>query len=311
MDKVFTIIVTYNGMKWLNKCLSSLEESNYSTSIVIIDNGSTDGSINFIKKNFPEVHIIESKENLGFGKANNQGIAYALKNNADFFFLLNQDAYVFPDTIGNLINNFKENPKYGIISPIQLKNNLEVETLFLHYIRKYPNIQGSYSPLHHYENKVLPIEFTNAALWMISKYCIEKVGGFSPLFYHYGEDIDYTNRIKFHHFKNGVSCNAFGIHDREIKPKLSVSEYNKKKQHPGPWPLKYYIILSNPNYSIYNRGMVAMKLFLTSLIKHILNFNFFSVKYDFIVIWEVIKKTSYIRRIRKIIYKKEKLAFLK
>lgn len=254
MEKVFTIIVTYNGMKWLEKCLSSLRNSTYPTEVVVVDNGSTDGSIDFIREHFPEVHLMESKENLGFGKANNKGISYALKQEADYFFLLNQDAYVFPDTIGNLLNNFKENPEYGVISPIQLKRNLEVETIFHSYIACYPHLLGGYNPLQDYKNEVLPIKFTNAALWMISKSCIEKVGGFSPLFYHYGEDVDYTNRIKFHHFKNGISCNAFGIHDREVKPRLSTSEYNKMKKHPGPWPLKYYIILSDPNHSIYNRG---------------------------------------------------------
>lgn len=227
MKKVTTIIVTYNGMKWLEKCLSSLRNSTHPTDIIIIDNGSTDESISFIKANFPEIHLVESKENLGFGKANNVGISYGIKTHSDFYFLLNQDAYIFPDTIGNLIENFQKNPEYGIISPIQLKSNLEVEQLFYSYLSKLPHLQDKYIPHKSYENKVFPIDFTNAALWMISKECIMNVGGFSPLFYHYGEDVDYTQRIKYHHFKNGVSRNAFGIHDRALKPKLSVKDYNK------------------------------------------------------------------------------------
>lgn len=268
MKKITTIIVTYNGMKWLNKCLLSLRNSIYPTDIVIIDNGSTDESIPFVKQNFPEVHLIKNQENFGFGKANNIGISYGIQNNTDFFFLLNQDAYIFPDTIGNLVKNFESNPEYGIISPIQLKNDLEIETLFHSYLKNYPQLQQKYQPQHSYENQVFPIDFTNAALWMISKKCMTNTGGFSPLFHHYGEDVDYTHRIKYHHFKNGVSRNAFGIHNREIKPKLSVKEYNKKRKHPGPWPLKYYIILANPNHSFLSSSIKACKLFLFSLFKH-------------------------------------------
>lgn len=311
MKKVVTIIVTYNGMKWIDKCLTSLKNSNYRTDIIVIDNGSTDDTIPFIKNNFPEVVLIESKENLGFGKANNLGFSYGIKNDFDFFFLLNQDAYVFPDSIGNLIDNFNKNPEYGIISPIQLKKDLEVETIFLSYLKKYPHLQYQYDEQKNYENKVLPIDFTNAALWMLSKECISKVGGFSPLFYHYGEDVDYTNRVKFHQLKNGVSCNAFGIHDREIKPKLPVAEYNKKKQHPGPWPLRYYNILANPNNSFIEALIKSGKLFISSLLKHLSKANWFSVKYDFIVIMEVLKQVKYILKIRKNVLSKRERLFIK
>lgn len=311
MEKVTTIIVTYNGIKWIEKCISSLINSIYPTDIIIIDNNSTDETISFIRNHFPNIKIIESKDNLGFGKANNIGISLGIKDNSDFFFLLNQDAYVLPDTIGKLIDNFKKHPEYGIISPIQLKNNVEVENLFSSYLKKHPQLQKNYNPNNAYENKVLSIDFTNAALWMISKKCIETVGGFSPLFYHYGEDVDYINRIIFHHFKNGVSCNAFGIHDREIKPRLSVTEYNKKKKHPGPWPLKYYIILVNPNNSFIISLFKATKLFFYSLLKHLLRGNFFSVRYDFIVIKEVLKKIPLIKEIRKEILSYHKFLFLK
>ncbi|MDY3530096.1 glycosyltransferase family 2 protein [Riemerella anatipestifer] len=301
MDKVVTIIVTYNGMRWLDKCLSSIRNSKYPTDVIVIDNGSTDETISFIKTHFPEVYLIESKENLGFGKANNLGISLGLKQDADFFLLLNQDAYLFPETIGNLIDNFKKYPEYGLISPIQLSKELEVETIFKSYLSKYPDLIKKYVPTVEYQNRVLPTDFTNAALWMLSKRCITKIGGFSPLFYHYGEDVDYVNRVGYHGFKNGVSCNSFGIHDREVKPRLKVSEYNKKKKHPGPWPLRYYITLVNPNYSIFKAISNSLYLFGYSLLKHLLKGNFFSVKYDFIVIKEVLFKLRNVLKIRKIV----------
>ncbi len=76
--KIKAIIVTYNGLKWIDKCFSSLYKSETPLEIITIDNGSVDGSIDKIKKNFPQVEIIENGKNLGFGKANNIGLSMAL-----------------------------------------------------------------------------------------------------------------------------------------------------------------------------------------------------------------------------------------
>ena len=70
--KIFSIIVTYNGMRWYDRCLGSLRNSELPVETIVIDNASSDDSVNYIKANFPEVHLIESNENLGFAKANNQ-----------------------------------------------------------------------------------------------------------------------------------------------------------------------------------------------------------------------------------------------
>ncbi|MDO5614612.1 MAG: glycosyltransferase [Cruoricaptor ignavus] len=310
MEKIITIIVTYNGMKWVDSCLSSLRNSSHPTDIVVIDNGSTDETTYYITENYPEVKVIKSKENLGFGKANNLGIKIGLEENYDYFFLLNQDAWVFPNTIGNLVEDFSHNSDFGIISPIQLKKNLEIETIFRSYIKDLESdikiVQENTSA---YETNVKEVDFTNAAVWMISAKCIENVGGFSPLFYHYGEDVDYLHRVKYHKLKHGVSINTFAIHDRNAKPRETVKEYNKRKKHPGPWPLKYYNILADPNFTFFYAVIKSFILFITSLGKHLLKGNFFSVKYDFIVIKEVIRKLNFISNIRK--QAKQKTAFIK
>lgn len=286
-------------MKWIKDCIDSLQNSNYPTDIIVIDNGSTDQTTQFIKDNYTNIKLIINQENFGFGKANNIGISHGIRLNYDYFFLLNQDAWIFENTLQNLLHNMETNPDYGIISPIQLQKNLEVESIFKSYIKKHKALLKPFEKNKILDNKVLTTDFTNAAMWFISKECITKTGGFSPLFYHYGEDADFINRTKYHGFKNGVSTNAFGIHDRYSKPKLSVKEYNKKKQHPGPWPLKYFLILSNINISFPLSLIKSLQLFYTSLFKHIIKLNWFSVKYDFIVIYKVLKKTIYIYRLRK------------
>ena len=76
-NKLLVIIVTYNGMKWLERCLSSLIASSVASDVFIVDNGSTDGSQDYIRSNFKDAIFIQSEENLGFGKANNIGLQYA------------------------------------------------------------------------------------------------------------------------------------------------------------------------------------------------------------------------------------------
>ena len=76
--KIYTIVVTYNGEKWVDKCFGSLQQSNIPVHIVAIDNASTDGTIKKIKNDYPEVEIIINKKNIGFGQANNIGLQRAL-----------------------------------------------------------------------------------------------------------------------------------------------------------------------------------------------------------------------------------------
>ena len=78
-------------MKWLQNCLEAIKKSTYPVDTIVIDNGSTDSTVLFIKSNYPEVHLVESGKNLGFGQANNVGMRYALEQNADYVYLLNQD----------------------------------------------------------------------------------------------------------------------------------------------------------------------------------------------------------------------------
>ncbi|UBZ07456.1 glycosyltransferase family 2 protein [Salegentibacter mishustinae] len=223
--KVFIIIVTYNGMKWLARCL----ESTTPYPVIVVDNNSTDGTVDYIKSHYPEIILFEQKENLGFGQANNNGISYALDKGADFVFLLNQDAYLFPDTIENLIKLQKQNSKYGILSPVHINNDEDkLDANFSNYIsfHKNPYLISDFvlrKPL----KEIYPVPFVNAAAWLISKNCLQTVGGFDPIFFHYGEDDNYCQRLKFHDYKIGVTPNEFVIHDRSNRSEKPVQPYTE------------------------------------------------------------------------------------
>lgn len=204
---VFVVIVTFNGAKWIDKNITSLLHSSYPVHIIAIDNNSTDNSVALLEK-YPEVDLIKSPENLGFGKANNIGIKKALDEGADYVFLLNQDAWIFEDTIASLVKNIDKHC-FGILSPMHYSTNeATLDGNFKNYFYR-----GT--PLHTTES-LFHVSFVNAAAWMMSRECIERVGLFEPAFSHYGEDRNYCDRVKYHKFHIGIDVQSRIVHDRVI-----------------------------------------------------------------------------------------------
>ncbi len=213
--KCYIIIVTYNGLKWIDRCLKSCGDY----PVVVVDNNSSDNTVEYIKEKYPNVNLIEQEKNLGFGKANNIGISYALNRGVDFVFLLNQDAYLVDDCLNRLINIQQKNNEFGILSPIHLNGEgTHLDHNFSYYIFKSRNFYSDHV-LNKSLNGIYEVPFVNAAGWMISRNCLETVGGFDPMFFHYGEDDNYCQRLYFHGFKLGVVSEVFLRHDRIQKSK--------------------------------------------------------------------------------------------
>lgn len=217
--KVFVVIVTYNGSKWVTPCFSSLRKSTMPLHTIVIDNGSQDDTLARIAADYPEVEIVNTGQNLGFGKANNIGMEMAWQRGADYVFLLNQDAWIDPDAVEKLVDACQRHPAYGVISPMHLNgaaNGLDYG--FSNYIA--PNkCKSLYSDIFLGRVRdVYDVGFVNAAAWLMTRECLERVGGFSPSFFHYGEDDNYTQRLQFHKLKLGVLPTSRIYHDREQRP---------------------------------------------------------------------------------------------
>lgn len=248
-------------MKWAERCFGSLRNSSVPNDVFVVDNGSTDGTQEFIEKNYPEIILHQSAENLGFGKANNVGLQYALDNDYDYVYLLNQDAWVKEDTFQNMIAAHTENKQYGILSPIQIEANMQ------HLDKNFLTIvcgQGKHiveKKLLQKEDNIAEIDMTMAAHWLISRECLVKVGGFSPAFPHYNEDDNLADRAIYHGFRNGIVLNAYGVHDREYRKEntsrkiyevyinaiMGVSFIHRKANH----PILYFIYSSLKTFLRY------------------------------------------------------------
>ena len=215
VNRVFAIIVTYNGMKWYDRCFGSLRRSSIPVTPVVIDNASSDGSVAFIREHFPESVIFEEKENLGFAKANNVGMRYALDHGADYVLLLNQDAWlVQDDSVAHLIDIAERHPEFAILSPMQIYgsgNQIVSES------RRYAarnDEQDWISDCYFGKLKDLyEVQYVCAASWFLPVETLRTIGGFDPLFYHNGEDDNYLQRVHYHGKKVGICPQITVCHD--------------------------------------------------------------------------------------------------
>ena len=230
-NSIFVIVVTYSGMEWYERCFSSLRLSAIPVSTIVVDNDSHDGTVEYIRKEFPEIILIESPVNLGFGKANNMGIRYALDHGADYVFLLNQDAWIDPDALEVLVSIHQKHPEYGLLSPMHL--NVDRTGLVMKYFCMQPNNEKLITDL--YFNRLSDIyetSYIHAAAWMLPRNTLQTIGGFDPIFHHYAEDDDYLNRVKFRGIKIGVCPSARIIHDHRDHPlNPDAIRYHRNQTH--------------------------------------------------------------------------------
>jgi len=219
VEKVYAIIVTYNGLKWYDRCLGSLRKQTVKVTPVVIDNGSSDGTVDYIREHFPEAYVIDAKENLGFAKANNVGLKYALEQKADYVLLLNHDAwFTTDDGLERMIAQAEKHPEYWIVAPLQVyasSGRIESETERHLQCSCTPDYDFMSDSLRGTLQDIYPSEYSCAYCWLLPRKTIETIGGFDPLFYHYGEDDNYQQRVRYHGGMVGVCPKVEVAHDIE------------------------------------------------------------------------------------------------
>lgn len=232
MPRVLVIVVTYNAMPWLKKCFSSIETSSHPCDALVVDNGSTDGTVAALREDFPWVEIVEPGENLGFGAANNIGFRRAIENRYDYVYLLNQDAWLERETLALLLKEARE--FVGILSPIQMNAFGEMDSNFARKCARYIYAAG--------DAQVVDVPFAMAAHWLVPVEVIKKVGGFSPAFKQYGEDDNYVERLQHFDYAIAVVPAAKAVHDRSNRQltkeqRMKLKLVSSKVRISRPWGL--------------------------------------------------------------------------
>lgn len=192
--KIFVVVLNYNGRNTLSACLKSVYQNIYPNfEVVLVDNNSTDGSLEEAKRNFSRAHFIKNPQNLGFSAGNNVGIRFALEKFADYIFLLNSDAYVEKNTLTDLVIEAEKNPMTGLISPLIKKPDgsvwfaggkidwLRMRTV--HFFK--PQKTSAYASAY----------LSGCAL-LIKKTVFQQIGLFDEHFFLYYEDADFSLRAR-------------------------------------------------------------------------------------------------------------------
>jgi len=225
MIDLSVIIVNYNVKEFLQNLLESLKKASQGikTEIIVIDNASDDGSVEIIREKFSFVNLIDSKVNLGFGRANNLGLQIA---RGKYLLLINPDTIVREDTFHKLIDFFENTPDAGLAGCKVLNPD---GTLQLACRRGFPGpwtsftkiaglshlfpkskLFATYNLTYLNENETYEVDAISGSFMMLRREVYEKVGGFDPDFFMYGEDLDFCYRTKMSGFK------VYYFHDTEI-----------------------------------------------------------------------------------------------
>lgn len=274
--KLYAIVVAYKGRQWYDRCFTSLRQSTMPIQTIVVDNASNDGSVEYIKEHFPEIHLIESKENLGFGKGNNLALRYAYEQGCDYVFLLNQDAWVEPDTFEKLVALSHRHPEFGIIAPVHLSADKQSLGMMMEYQSNH-YMYGILSDLYCGTVKeIYETNYVNAAGWLLPRNTLSTLGGFDPLIFHYGEDDDYVNRARYHGLKIGICLDARMVHagfSDEWSKKLS------RQAHIDD--LELYLDLNRPFDYHSLRRYYLRKCFMAMLSRNreLMNYSKYKFKY--------------------------------
>ncbi|MFX0132121.1 MAG: glycosyltransferase family 2 protein [Candidatus Hodarchaeota archaeon] len=237
--KVSIIIVTYNSINHIEECIKSILKQNFAYEILIVDNNSKDGTVEFIKKNFPFITIIENKKNIGMGSGNNLGVKYAA---GDFIVILNDDTIVESNWLRNLIRPLKNTSKIITTPKILLYDGLKINTsgninhfTGLGFVRGLGKKRNAYSKYEY-------VSGLSGCCFALRKQDYLELNGFDEKLFMYAEDTELSWRALLKNFKILYVPTSLVRHDYELKVTVKKLYYLERGRY---FILKKYLSLYN------------------------------------------------------------------
>jgi GT2 family glycosyltransferase len=289
------IILSVNEKDFLVSCLDSLRKMNfpYKYEIIVVDNGSTDGTQALIKKSFPYVKLIENKKNLGFAEGNNIG-ARAAKGK--YLVMLNNDTQVTRDWLLELFNVAESDPTIGICAPKQLMGDKKT----ILYDGGAINYTGLSYSVNMYKRNFKETQnretaFASGAAFFIRKDIVDRIGLFDKDYFIYHEDVDVSWRVRLAGYKI------------MFVPKSLIFHFFKFKRRPQ----KMYLLERNRFMTVvknYGRRSLALVLPMVMLFEIPIFF------YSIIRGWGIFKLKSYLyiaQNLRNILRKRRQIQKLR
>ena len=224
--KVTIVIPNYNGKHFMEPCLASLEKQTFHDfKILVVDNASTDGSLEYMKENYPAIEVIALDKNYGFSKAVNVGIRHS---RTPYVILLNNDTTVDPHYVEEMVGAIERSPRIFSVSSkmIQMYHPELIDSAGdLYTVIGWGICRGTGRPVTNY-TKADEIFTACAGAAIYRRSAFEKIGYFDESHFAYLEDIDVGYRAKIYGYKNMYCPTALVYH---VGSGTSGSKYNSFK----------------------------------------------------------------------------------
>lgn len=258
---VYIIILVWNGKKYLPKLFESLEVLSYSKEkykILVLDSASTDGGLEFLERLEKEgkIELMKLQKNLGFCGGNNIGMKYALNNGAKHIVLLNQDTFVEPDFLQELLAAAESEEKIGVAQALLLYNDGKTINSLgnQNHILGYGWCEGNYEKIQNSINKtqeVKEITYASGAAVLYKAEMLKEIGLFDENYFSYNEDADICHRARMVGYKTILAPKAVVYHDYHFP-----TDKNKKR---------YFWMEKNRLYMVWKFYKLKTLLFLLPL----------------------------------------------
>jgi len=300
--KLSVVIVSYNVRYYIEQCIRSVMNATreMEAEIWVVDNASTDGSIEYLRPLFPDVHFIANSDNQGFSHANNQAIRQA---GGEYVLLLNPDTIVAEDTLQGCVDFLDAHPEVGATGVRMLysdgkfarESRRGLPTPFTSFCKMsglstlFPLSRrfGRYYMQYLDVNQANPIEVISGAFNMIRKKALDQIGLLDETFFMYGEDIDLSYRLLLGGWQNyylplnilhykGESTQKSSFKYVHIFYDAMLIFFNK---HYGK---RYFILSYLIRLAVYARAMVDMLLRVVRKTKKALGFKSEAPRFEYV-----------------------------
>ena len=222
---VTILVLNWNGKHLLDACLTPLMQQTYTTyDVMLIDNASHDGSVAFVREQFPEVEIVQNSRNLGFAGANNVGLRLAQARSADYAILLNNDVVVPLNWLADFVVEMEQIPDLGVagcklLFPDGTIQHLGGRVQFPKVISEHPY---QFQPDQNQVAQIQDADYVTGAAFAISRRALETVGVldelFSPIYF---EEVDYCYRTRAAGLRIVLLPSVSAIHDESSTMNLT------------------------------------------------------------------------------------------
>jgi GT2 family glycosyltransferase len=209
MANISVVIVNYNTLDYLRECLESIvKHMPASTEVIVVDNASQDGSCAMVRAEFPQVKLIESENNLGFGLGNNLGVAQATQ---PYVMLFNSDAILQSDTAKALVEYLEKNPDVSCVTPqVVLPKTFEIQPKTFGFTptpwrvaMQSFGLNRVFKHSHFFAGtdgdvrwaREMPVGWVSGVCMVMKRELYLKVGGFDPRFFMYCEDVELCMKL--------------------------------------------------------------------------------------------------------------------